>query len=365
MVRLAAKGSRIPYLDGLRAYSILLVLFGHTIESNPWLHARWYLQVILANSQLGVRIFFVLSGFLITTLLLNEQDASGRISIRGFYERRIARIFPAFYLYIAIIGVLTAVHVMNVPAASFYAASTYTWNLFALRPGGHGDPTGVFVHIWTLSIEEQFYLFWPSFLVLLGRRWTLRLALACVALFPLIRLSAFFLLDPANGQRDMILTQSGQDMIMWGCLGAFAVRGGLLERLSARRYRFVDPMIVILILFSGCGLLLAHLLPGFKYYLLPTTESISTLILVFWLLTGEGGLLRRGLEAWPVVQLGLISYSLYIWQQPFTMWPGMSWLHFPWNVLLPVPVAVASYRLVEVPMRKLIRRWFSQPQPAH
>lgn len=151
---------------------------------------------------------------------------------------------------------------------------------------------------------------------------------------------------------------------MWGCLGAFAVHRGLLDRLFAHRFRFVDPLICSLIFFSLGGLLFAHLLVGFKYYLLPTFECVFTLLLVHWLLSGEGGLLRRGLEAWPVVQLGLISYSLYIWQQPFTIWPGMIWLHFPLNVFFPVIVAVGSYRLVEVPMRKLIRRWFSQPQRA-
>lgn len=363
MICLPAKGSRIPYLDGLRAYSILLVLFGHTVESNPWLQREWYLKIFLANSLLGVRIFFVLSGFLITTLLLNELDTTGGISIRGFYERRIARIFPAFYLYIAVIGVFTAFHVMHVPAASFYAASTYTWNFFSLRPGGTGDATGVLSHFWTLSLEEQFYVVWPSLLFFLGRRWALRLALVCVALFPMVRFGIFFLLQPGS-HRDTLLTQTSQDMIMWGCLGAFAVHRGLLNRLFAHRFRFVDPLICALIFFSLGGLLFAHLLIGFKYYLLPTFECIFTLLFVYWLLSGEGGLLRRGLEAWPVVQLGLISYSLYIWQQPFTIWPGMSWLRFPWNLLLPVVVAVGSYRLVEVPMRKLIRRWFSQPQRA-
>jgi len=230
MTRLIAKGSRIPYLDGLRACSILLVLLGHTITSNPWLETKWYLKIFLANSHLGVRIFFVLSGFLITTLLLNEQDATGRISIRGFYERRIARIFPAFYLYVAVIGVFTALHVMQVPLASFVAAGTYTWNFFCLRPGGHGDPSGVFVHIWTLSNEEQFYLIWPSLLVYLGRRWTLRLAVVCVALLPLMRWGAFFLL-PEGSLRYGVLFQTGQDMILWGCLGAFAVHYGLLDRL--------------------------------------------------------------------------------------------------------------------------------------
>jgi peptidoglycan/LPS O-acetylase OafA/YrhL len=364
MTRFPSKASRIPYLDGLRAYSILLVLFGHTIESNPWLNAKWYLRIFLANAPLGVRVFFVLSGFLITTLLLNEQDVTGRISIRGFYERRIARIFPPFYLYIAVIGILTAFHVMQVPAASFWAAGTYTWNLFCLRPGGHGDPTGVFNHIWSLSVEEQFYLFWPSSLVFLGRRWTLRLAVVCVALFPLIRWIAFFFVRQ-DGLRFELLIHTGLDMIMWGCLGAFAVHYGLLDRLSGLRFRFVDPLLCSAIVFALGGLLLAHLLTGFSSYLLPTMECIATMLFVFWLLSGEGGWLRRSLDAWPVVQLGLISYSLYLWQQPFTVWQGMSWLSFPWNALLPVVLAVLSYRLVEVPLRKLIRRWFSQPQPAH
>ena len=364
MIGLASKDSRIPYLDGLRAFSILLVLFGHTITSNPWLETKWYLKIFLAKALLGVRVFFVLSGFLITTLLLNEQDATGRISIRGFYVRRIARIFPAFYLYFAVIGILTAFHVMQVPAASFYAAGTYTWNFFCFRPGGHGDPTGLLGHTWTLSTEEQFYLIWPSLLVYFGRVWTQRLALVGVVVFPLIRFCAFFLLSPGN-RREEILIHTGQDMILWGCLGAFALHSGLLDRLLTRRYRFVNPLICGVVVICLGGLIVAHLLAGFTYYMLPTLECIATLLLIFWLLSGEGGLLRRLLETWPVVQLGLISYSLYIWQQPFTIWPGLSWLTFPWNALLPIAIAILSYRLVEVPLRKLIRRWFSQPQPAH
>jgi peptidoglycan/LPS O-acetylase OafA/YrhL len=79
-----AKGSRIPYLDGLRAYSILLVVLGHTLRTNSWHQPKGYLQPFLTNEVLGPRIFFVLSGFLITTLLLDEEETTGHISIRGF-----------------------------------------------------------------------------------------------------------------------------------------------------------------------------------------------------------------------------------------------------------------------------------------
>jgi peptidoglycan/LPS O-acetylase OafA/YrhL len=104
---------------------------------------------------------------------------------------------------------------------------------------------------------------------------------------------------------------------------------------------------------------------GLDTSLLPTLQCLATLLLLFWLLSGEGGLLRRGLESWPAVQLGLLSYSLYIWQQPFTQWKGLAWLAFPANIFLPLAVSIVSYQLVEVPMRRSIRGWFSQPSPGH
>lgn len=213
-------------------------------------------------------------------------------------------------------------------------------------------------------MEEQFYLIWPSLLVFAGRRWSLRLARACAVGLPFLRLGAYLLLQPGK-MREAILSLVVQDMIMWGALGAFAVRAGLLERLRTHRYRWAFPWISGLVLFVVGGAIWLRPYFGMDGYLLPTLQCLATLLFVFWLLSGEGGLLRRGLEAWPVVQLGLLSYSLYVWQQPFTIWHGMAWLPFPWNALLPLGAAIASYRLVEVPMRKLIRRWFSQSQPAH
>src|ERR1035438_6065406 len=170
------KGSRIPYLDGLRAYSILLVIFGHCFGPGSFLYDNPITKVCLVNPALGVHIFFVLSGFLITSLLLNEREGTGRISIRGFYERRIARIFPAFYLYIGTILLLVAFHLMSVPRYAFYAAATFTVNFSQFwRRGRPPDLNFVFGHFWTLSIEEQFYLVWPSILVFLGNRWARRL----------------------------------------------------------------------------------------------------------------------------------------------------------------------------------------------
>ena len=160
----AGKEERIPYLDRLRGYSILAVLLDHTLTTDHWLSRHPYLCILIADATLGVRVFFVLSGFLITTLLFHEEEKKSRISIRGFYERRIARIFPAFYLYIGVIAALTACRLIQVPLASFLAAGTFTWNVayFWRLGGGVVDNSKVFGHIWTLSIEEQFYLVWPA-----------------------------------------------------------------------------------------------------------------------------------------------------------------------------------------------------------
>jgi peptidoglycan/LPS O-acetylase OafA/YrhL len=369
MDKLSRKSSKIPYLDGLRAYSILVVVLGHSLQPDSWLQSKWYLRTFVTDTGLGVRIFFVLSGFLITTLLLKEREATGRISIRGFYERRIARIVPALYLYIAAVAILTVFGVMRIPLASFWAAATFTVNISKVWSlHGPSIQVEVFGHLWTLSVEEQFYLIWPGILVFLGRLWSRRLAIACVILFPFIRFAVYLYClhrGIALEFTKAVLFRAVQDVLMWGALGAFVAQAGIMDRMRTQRFRWAYPWIAALILFGLGGVMQAYPCLGLNDILLPTLQSLATLLLMFWLLSGEGGLLRRILESWPVVQLGLLSYSLYIWQQLFILAPGMRWLAFPWNILIALAAAIVSYRLVEVPMRKQIRNWFSQPQIAH
>lgn len=361
------KEGRIPYLDGLRGYSILAVLLSHSLGTPEWQRSHPYLSNLLANSTLGVRIFFVLSGFLITTLLLQEEDRRGRISIRGFYERRIARIFPAFYLYIATMVVLGVFHLLDAPLASFLAAATFTWNVaffWRIGLGSVQDNSRVFGHFWTLSIEEQFYLVWPSCLVFLGRKWSLRLTVAIMSLLPLVRLIVFFFLHDSK-LRSTLLYRSAQDQILWGVLAAFLVRGNVLERLRNLRYRVVVLVASLLVIFVFCPILSSFQASGMEDWLVPTLQGAATVGLLFWLWSGKGGTLRRVLESWPAVQLGLLSYSLYIWQQPFTQWNRLDFLPFPIKMLAALIAANLCYRLVEIPLRRRIRQWFAQGAPAH
>jgi peptidoglycan/LPS O-acetylase OafA/YrhL len=358
----------IPYLDGLRAYSILNVLLAHCVEylqragQMPWLAAtpaRPFLAVF-ANGILGVRVFFVLSGFLITSLLLEELDKTGRISIAGFYGRRIARIFPAAYTYILTIAALASLHLMDLHWQPLAAAATYTWNYTTLGRTAAASTLG---HLWSLSLEEQFYLVWPTLLFFMGPRWARRIALASIVLLPFARVASYFL-APASRREIYMMFHTGADQILWGCVAAFAYKGGVLDRVRALKYRNAIPWVCMLLAFVLCPLIEGWFRGGI-IVTTPSIQGFSIVFTIFWLLSGKGGPARWALASWPAVQLGLISYSVYIWQELFLEWPGMHWLGLPLNLLAALAAGLASYRLVEVPMRKRIRRWFSQPPPAH
>jgi peptidoglycan/LPS O-acetylase OafA/YrhL len=157
----------IPSLDGLRALSIFVVIIAH---------CNWYLpaaiqdslafRVVIGNGSLGVAIFFVISGYLITGLLLREFDKTGTVSLKRFYFRRTLRIFPPFYAFLAVVGLLWAMGVamVGVDLRSFLAAATYT---VAYYPG---MKMGMIFHSWSLSIEAQFYLLWPLTFLIWHRR---------------------------------------------------------------------------------------------------------------------------------------------------------------------------------------------------
>ena len=143
---------RIPSLDGLRAISILMVVVGHMGKSGHGPRIFWDVY-----AALGVKIFFVISGYLITTILLREHERTNTISLRDFYIRRAYRILPAAFVFMLLMSAIywQQVRWWNLAAAVFYVA-----NLDIHRPW-------IFGHLWSLSIEEQFYLLWPGAL----KRW--------------------------------------------------------------------------------------------------------------------------------------------------------------------------------------------------
>ena len=167
---------RLPSLDGVRAVAIGLVILGHELGYDSRRQVGDF-------ANLGVRCFFVLSGFLITTLLLEEFRENGRVSLRNFYARRTLRIFPAFYFFLFVVFVLMKRGwVAPIGASSWIHAATYTMDYL-----GFHDRAWDLGHLWSLAVEEQFYLIWPAALVLLRPRRALWSAFAVILVVPLIR----------------------------------------------------------------------------------------------------------------------------------------------------------------------------------
>ena len=152
--------SRLPCLDGLRAISIFFVLAAHVQSTLPHKIPRW-LNLMIPRGDLGVFVFFVLSGFLITHLLQKEWLATGGISLRNFYLRRILRIFPAFYFFLLTLILLSAFGVLSIARSHFLDAGFFLWNYKQIWDPTLGQGNWFLGHFWTLSLEEQFYLLWP------------------------------------------------------------------------------------------------------------------------------------------------------------------------------------------------------------
>ena len=145
----------VPGLDGVRALAVGLVIFEHSVVFDQFSH---FGSVGLSGGHTGVALFFVLSGYLITTLLLREEERTGFISLRFFYIRRALRLFPALWLYLFVVAVLTlAGWLPHNPWHSFFSSLLYFRNIV-----GRGHETD---QLWSLSIEEQFYIIWPLILI--------------------------------------------------------------------------------------------------------------------------------------------------------------------------------------------------------
>ena len=311
---------RIPSLDGLRALAILLVVIGHLARSGHGPRVFWD-----HYAEVGVRIFFVISGYLITNLLLHEHARTSTINLREFYIRRAYRIFPAASVFM-LVAFATYWHQLrwyDMAAALFYLA-----NHDYLRPWILG-------HLWSLSVEEQFYLAWPSVL----KHWfrhRVAILVVAFAVAPVCR-TVLYALKVHRGV-DMLPTIG--DNLAIGCLLAiFAIR---IPKPSPYLAVAMSSVLVLVPLFEA-------------------TTAKRTLLMLFVLhpvlLASIAGVVLhvvqvpyRFLNCSAMVWLGRISYSLYLWQQPFCSDPA---LKSGWRALLALGCACLSYYFVEQPMLRI------------
>ena len=333
------KPARLHSLDGLRAVSILMVLVGHVAGT---VNAPALLTPLHSLGNLGVKIFFVISGFLITLLLLQELREKGGIDMRGFYQRRCYRILPAFYFFIGCVALANLAGYLELLPNDLLHAATFTMNY-------HHDRAWALNHTWSLAVEEQFYLLWPLLLILLGLRSAMIAALALVIAAPAIRALMWYGLDADVSSMTREFQAVG-DAIAIGCL---------LAVLQNRRvplpnwFRGVGFVLVPLSLVAVPAALY-KLDPGLYYVLGQSYTNIAAAALIWRCVNVNHGLGYRLLNLGPMTWLGTLSYSLYLWQEPFlNSWSRDWFTTWPVNLLLAFACAIFSYYLVEKPFLKL------------
>ena len=317
----------VPALNGIRGVAILAVIAYHFFG--------------LPGGFFGVDVFFVLSGFLITTLLLEEYSRESRISLPNFYARRARRLMPALFALLFLTGLFAWIAPATAGVRFEGIAATLGYGANVIRMLGHPLPLEL-TQNWSLSQEEQFYLVWPALLILvLGLRtqvrrlaWLLLAAGFAVAVWRVALVAS----EGATG-RVFFGPDTRSDGLLLGCSLAAAYSSGLLSLSRLERAAKLAPaaLITLLAAFTMSAHALAYTV-GF-----PLVEVCSALLIAACLTSRA-----RILEWRPLVWLGAISYSLYLWEGPAALFFG----HTLIGASIALMLGWLSYRFIEQPLRK-------------
>lgn len=333
--------TRFPSLDGWRAVAILMVLFAHGAS-------KAYL------GQVGVRVFFCISGFLITFLLLEEERGAGKLNWKRFFARRALRIVPVYYAFLLFVGATNSWLGWGINWRNLVTSLTFTNGDWLRRYG-----TWPLAHTWSLAVEQQFYLFWPIFLSAITGVARRNAIVAALIALPLARLSlvligyTFPLGLPFLSNADYLLVGALAAILLprlrsiAGSVGIGQTRGVEISSyaLFGAIWLFLDkaPQLGINSTLVTCF----EVGPG------TTLMALCIAIAVVSTVVSPRGLLAVLLNSTPMVALGLVSYSVYMWQQlafdPYNPHPA-AWHRFPANIIIAIGTGALSYLLWE--------RWF-------
>jgi len=331
-----------PDLEGLRGIAILAVLLFHAgIPGTD-------------GGFVGVDIFFVLSGFLITWLLLKEESRSGTIDIARFYFRRSLRILPPAFFYLAVILFLTVAGVLAVGTRDLLYSALFIRNAYGV--GGSPEVS----HYWSLAVEEQFYLTWPFLLLVLRGRTRLLVTAALIVLLAVWR---------SWTSLHFGVTAAGAHALLFGCLLA-----------QLRQTPSTSPYVLQGVLqspgtFAASGAVILAVIffrvpDGATAGWLQVWPVLATTLIVNYSIAGHQDPISRVLNLGPVEWIGRLSYSLYLWQELFCWSPvSNQYAASRWPLLVALSFACASlsYYLVELPAlsarEKLEHRWHPASLP--
>ena len=365
-----------PSLDGLRALSVGVVLLYHAGFS--WMHGGFF----------GVEVFFVVSGFLITSLLLDERDRNGQVSFRQFWLRRARRLFPALY------AVLLAVAVWAALAGSAEQQTQVRrdipWSVFYVNNWGQilgdvpyfsGEPP-LLRHLWSLAVEEQWYLLWPLVFVALLRIRVPRHVIGGAIVAAAFVVFAYMFWIHSRQHRRRSVAHPRRSKVSTGRTSCTSRRsperevscsapaprssgghGGGRTRRTLPSGRVLDPIGAAAVAMLGCAASVAVLTEGYVYQWLLPLVSILSLVAVMVAVHPAALGFRRIMSWTPLVEMGKRSYGLYLWSWPIFVIVGAttgSVSKFLWAMVLTVVVAEASYRYLETPVRKgAFGRWWN------
>lgn len=361
----------LPGLDGLRAIAVLLVIVYH------------FWPTVLPGGMIGVDIFFVISGFLITSLLLREGALNGRIALGSFWVRRARRLLPAIALMILVLGPVSLIVGGDIQVnlgRQLLGAATFSSNWISIFAGNDyfaQTSPELFTNFWSLAVEEQFYVLWPLLIVasglLLGRHWRHFSAVMVLGILASLGVAAFLLMNGTPISRIYYGTDTHLYGLLLGALLAFARPWSLYPPMGKKAlYRVAQPfgliaftrvMVSWLSLFAliPYAILVPESAPGAIPWGLFGASLLALGVIQGMLpdmLAGASEALRRLLNFAPLRWVGERSYGLYLWH-----WPLAVVMHYVLGAdrspLVNVGVLVAtfaiaemSYRWVETPIRR-------------
>lgn len=331
---------RVHGLDGLRAVAVSLVLLAHSADMRGVPETLTALVGALKCGNLGVRLFFCISGFIITHLLLREESKNGRISLKFFWLRRTLRILPPLFGFLCVMLVVAKFAPgIEITAREFFPALTFTIGLWGVSNWWLG-------HTWSLAIEEQFYLLWPLLFLFWTTTNRLRnlllisaFAIAILIIVTLVTVNAWYLSQSLFPLNFIYLAA--------GCTLALLRQKNhpLLARFGQNSE--LKRIVIGLVIMAVARLMMTN--SAIPFALINTVEALGLILLIQVAIESKSWIAR--VLAWrPMVLLGGISYSLYLWQQLFLGKFGQSWWQqLPQGLLFALLCAVLSYWLLERP----------------
>lgn len=339
-----------PFLDGMRGIFMLAIMFFHS--GAP----------ILTGTFISLNTFFVLSGFLITSLLIKEWDRYGQISLKNFYLRRALRLLPALFAILIVYNIICYLflknpldHLEDSLLVLFYASN---WT----RAFDYDRPL-ILGHAWSLSVEEQFYILWPLVLIIMLRYVKTRssiVTIVSVGILTLLLHRIYMQYSGASVERIYNGSDTRGDSLLIGCALGIILSSNLLPK-----SKNLPTMMRYASVVAASGIAVICIAANWRhpstYYFVLSLVDIFSVLMILGLILSQGGIVRKVLELPFLVWTGKISYGIYLWHFPIFHFLYAR-LGLPWYLIVTVgcvltfAVATVSYYLLEQPFLRLKTR---------